>query len=583
LALPAIFSVTGSPVTTAGTLTGTLATQVKNLVWVGPVSGSPAAPTFRQLVAEDLNPTYTNGKVLQTDGSGVLSWVAAGGTGTVTSVGLTLPAIFSVTGSPVTASGTLAATLATQTANLVFASPASGGAAAPTFRQLVAEDLNTTYTNGKVLQTNGAGVLSWVTASGGSPAGSNTYVQYNNAGAFGASSSFTFTTGTGNLAVPVIAASGYATNTASAVITGNQTTTSTCYVSRYTAATITTSGMLAVDCTNDIQANIAFSIYHYRLGGTTDYLTMVRNDGHFVLRGTASSFATAIMEIPWLTGDTLPTMYVGSTSSNRIGIKVDTDSNTGVYVNSNATALYGIGNIAVSGNTYVSGGYAGYFNGNASDSTALYVLSGGGGRTVPMIDILAQANDSSMVIRAWDGATNMFTFDQTGWAKVRTGKQTANKMAVLGGTLYSNTTAVANTGSSATDLMSYSIDANSLGTTGDWIRITAEVELANSIASNTIKCVFGGTEIWTSSSVTPSSVTSYYIQALIIKTGSNTQKCIVWATANASLLQASSRAILTSTSITDTAAITVKFTGTGTASNQISQEIMLIEFGNHYN
>jgi hypothetical protein len=68
--------------------------------------------------------------------------VTAGGTGTVTSVGLSLPAIFSVTGSPVTTSGTLAATLATQAANLVFAGPSSGAAAAPTFRQLGYSELS---------------------------------------------------------------------------------------------------------------------------------------------------------------------------------------------------------------------------------------------------------------------------------------------------------------------------------------------------------------------------------------------------------------------------------------------------------
>jgi hypothetical protein len=66
---------------------------------------------------------------------GVLT-VTAGGAGTVTSVGLSLPAIFTVSNSPVESAGTLTAVLATQTAGLVFAGPASGAAAAPTFRQL---------------------------------------------------------------------------------------------------------------------------------------------------------------------------------------------------------------------------------------------------------------------------------------------------------------------------------------------------------------------------------------------------------------------------------------------------------------
>lgn len=64
-----------------------------------------------------------------------------GGSGTVTSVALSLPAIFTVSGSPVTTSGTLSATLASQPANTVFSGPSSGGSATPTFRPLVAADI----------------------------------------------------------------------------------------------------------------------------------------------------------------------------------------------------------------------------------------------------------------------------------------------------------------------------------------------------------------------------------------------------------------------------------------------------------
>lgn len=64
-------------------------------------------------------------------------------TGTVTSVGLSMPSIFSVSGSPVTSSGTLTAELDTQSANTVFAGPSTGSAAEPSFRALVADDIPT--------------------------------------------------------------------------------------------------------------------------------------------------------------------------------------------------------------------------------------------------------------------------------------------------------------------------------------------------------------------------------------------------------------------------------------------------------
>lgn len=63
------------------------------------------------------------------------------GTGSVTSVALSITGpLFTISGSPVTNSGTLTATLNTQSANLFFAGPATGAAAAPTFRALDPRD-----------------------------------------------------------------------------------------------------------------------------------------------------------------------------------------------------------------------------------------------------------------------------------------------------------------------------------------------------------------------------------------------------------------------------------------------------------
>ena len=67
----------------------------------------------------------------------------AGGGGSVTSVGVSVPSFLSAAGSPVTTAGTIAISLATQSANRVFAGPTSGGAAVPTFRALVPSDLPT--------------------------------------------------------------------------------------------------------------------------------------------------------------------------------------------------------------------------------------------------------------------------------------------------------------------------------------------------------------------------------------------------------------------------------------------------------
>jgi hypothetical protein len=112
-----------------------------------------------------------NGQIIWKNASGVIEELSFGegldveagalvvtGEGTVTSVGLSLPNIFTVTNSPVTGTGTLTGTLATQSANTIWAGPGSGSAAAPTFRALVLDDVSTalsTWTGSTALTTTG--------------------------------------------------------------------------------------------------------------------------------------------------------------------------------------------------------------------------------------------------------------------------------------------------------------------------------------------------------------------------------------------------------------------------------------------
>lgn len=172
LTAPSFISVSGSPITSAGTIALSLASQTANQVFAAP-NGSNGAPTFRSLVAADipaLTSTYlglsTGGTVSgNTSFTGTVSlgssatattpptidsttkvattaWVNAQGylTSAVSSVGLALPNIFSVTNSPVTTSGTLTGSFVSQTANHVFAAP-NGSSGTPTFRTLAAADI----------------------------------------------------------------------------------------------------------------------------------------------------------------------------------------------------------------------------------------------------------------------------------------------------------------------------------------------------------------------------------------------------------------------------------------------------------
>jgi hypothetical protein len=118
-------SVTGSPIVDSGTLVPVLQTQNINLFLASPSSGSAGPWTARRIAASDL----------------------PAGIGTVSSVAmsLSLSALLSgsVTGTPITGSGTLAVTLglAGQNPNTVLAGPTGGALGPVTARALVAADI----------------------------------------------------------------------------------------------------------------------------------------------------------------------------------------------------------------------------------------------------------------------------------------------------------------------------------------------------------------------------------------------------------------------------------------------------------
>jgi hypothetical protein len=115
--------------------------DVTNGVLTNPTFTSPSS-VLNQLLPSQFG---FSGDCLTTNGSLPLWSTCASGSGSVTSVafsdGSTTP-IYTITGSPVTVSGTLTETLLTQTANLAFMSP-NGSTGQPSFRAIVAADIPT--------------------------------------------------------------------------------------------------------------------------------------------------------------------------------------------------------------------------------------------------------------------------------------------------------------------------------------------------------------------------------------------------------------------------------------------------------
>lgn len=118
-----------------------------NVTGVVAIANGGTGQTTATAALDALLPAQTgeSGKVLSTDGT-TASWQTASASGSVTSVGLSdtsAAPIYTVTGSPVTASGTIDIALNTQAANTVFAGPTTGADAEPEFRSIVASDIPT--------------------------------------------------------------------------------------------------------------------------------------------------------------------------------------------------------------------------------------------------------------------------------------------------------------------------------------------------------------------------------------------------------------------------------------------------------
>lgn len=137
LSAPTIFSVTGSPVTSSGTLAVSLVSQASNLVFAGPVSGAtPALPTFRSLAEADI-PSLDAAKI----GSGTVASarlpVATASVAGVIKVGTGL----TISSGVLNADLDLNNTTTTVAANRVLAGPSSGSNAIAAFRALTGSDL----------------------------------------------------------------------------------------------------------------------------------------------------------------------------------------------------------------------------------------------------------------------------------------------------------------------------------------------------------------------------------------------------------------------------------------------------------
>jgi hypothetical protein len=234
-----------------------------------------------------------------------------------------------------------------------------------------------------------------------------------------------------------------------------------------------------------------------------------------------------------------------------------------VYLSSNATKLY----LAAHTNTTRDTGYP--FQEQVNDTGEWALLYG-----------TFSSSTTSLVVRVLvDGVTNpaVFLIDSVQVFDGLNHFDPSNYETKLPPTV--TTAAVGNVGADEDNLITYTLPANTLNDTGKGVRITAWGTTANNSNPKTVKLYFGSAILTTA--LTVSQVGTWRITADVYRTGSSTQDY------SAQLLQGGATTLVDaeggSLTETDTAAITIKCTGTvtdgggGINNNDIVQEGLIVQ------
>lgn len=141
------------------------------------------------------------------------------------------------------------------------------------------------------------------------------------------------------------------------------------------------------------------------------------------------------------------------------------------------------------------------------------------------------------------------------------------------------TTAVTNGTTVETDLLTYALAAAKLATTGAGVYVRAWGTTTSNANTKTLKVYFG-TTAHISIALTASQAGRWVVDMYVFRTGASTQDVHAELRETTASLAASKGAnVIATDTQTDTAAITIKVTGTsGTASTDINCEGMIVQF-----
>lgn len=500
-----------------------------------------------------------------------------GGSGTVTSVGMTVPSFLSVSGSPITTNGTLTVSLVTQAANQVFAGPSTGAAATPTFRALVAADL----------------ALAAAPPSNG--------LQYNDGtNAFTASNGFKVDPATNTLQVGELnvlkgtlqlqAGSGGG----SYKITTSVPSTNHVWILPDAAPTL--DQLLKVSGVSGANYTLGY-ISPSGLG----FPTINTTDGVIPYRSSSSAFsdspitrssATVVtltdgVTFKWTGTQNAGFRYNSASDASAIFVSVNSIDRAcfksatlclvsdGQFQWTNSTTQPNIGQDTglarlSAGVARVSNGStgAGQFVVGSSTASTSYQFLSDSQSTSRIAGAFTMPNGSSVAtIQGITNSIQSFAFNPTGKIVGGMNIPTTNQQTAMIGNAKSDVSTIGNVGTGEDNLLSFVIQANVLANNGDYFECDVFGEFAANANNKTLKCKLGASTIFNTGAVA-FNTSNYRLNVKILRTGASAQKCIAtfWSTdATTPFLQE-----INTTAVSLASNQTVQFTGEATSNDDIT-------------
>lgn len=262
--------------------------------------------------------------------------------------------------------------------------------------------------NGYVLSTDGTGNLSWTAGGGGggngNPAGSNTQLQFNNAGNFGASPNLTFNSATNFL---LVGGNITATNTVTANTVNSNVVNATnvAISSNLTVPTITASNITAGNITGTLRTNSQPNInYLGSLGWLNVDTDLPNSNGNITFNGSISGVGAASQIT--ITGNINAGNYV---EANYFVGEIATNNQPYITNVGPLTSLTVVGNsnLGNAGNVKILGGLANYVLSTDGTGNLSWVSQIGGNTSPGGLNTYIQFNDNGVF-----GGDNTLTWNK---------------------------------------------------------------------------------------------------------------------------------------------------------------------------